>query len=180
MAGCAAFALAAEKALQGHESEAARARENAEKALREALVLDPEMHEARLRLGKLLLDERRTTEAEPLLAEVDAKATDDRQRYLARLFLGRAADRGGRPGEAMRSYRRALEVWPDSQAAGFGLAHALEKSSGPAASRALVGATLDPPRRRDEQSDPWFLYLIGPPGLANASFQRVWSRTHRS
>ena len=179
MAGCAAIALAAVKAIQGHESEAARARENAEKALREALVLDPEMHEARLRLGTLLLDEQRAMDAEPLLAEVDAKATEDRQRYLARLFLGRAADRGGRPGEAMRSYQRALEVWPDSQAAGFGLAHALEESSGPAAARARVGVTLDPSRWRNERSDPWFLYLTGPPGLADATFRRVWSRTPR-
>jgi tetratricopeptide (TPR) repeat protein len=174
--GCAASGLAVEKALQHHDSDAARARENAEKAFREALALDPGTHEARLRLGKLLLDEQRTIEAEPLLAEVDAKATDDRQRYLARLFRGRAAERGGRSEEAIRSYRRALEAWPDSQAARLALAHALEKSSGPGASRELVAATLDASLRAD-RSDPWFLYFIGPPGLAPAVFKRVWQRT---
>jgi tetratricopeptide (TPR) repeat protein len=175
--GCVGSGLAAEKVLQDHDSDAARAREGAEKAFRDALALDPETHEARLRLGKLLLDEHRTIEAEPLLAEVDAKATDDRQRYLARLFLGRAAERRGRSEEAIRSYRRALEAWPDSQAARLALAHALEKSSGPGASRELVGATLDPSRRPDGPSDPWFLYPIGPPGLAQAAFKRVWDRT---
>jgi hypothetical protein len=26
-------------------------------------------------------------------------------------------------------------------------------------------------------SDPWFLYPVGPPGLAPALFKRVWART---
>jgi len=174
--GCAASGLAVEMALQHRDSDAARARKDAEKALREALALDPATHEARLRLGKLLLDESRTSEAEPLLAEVDAKATDARQRYLARLFRGRAAERGGRLEEAIRSYRRALEAWPGSQAARLALAHAVEHSSGPAASRELVGALLDPSRPRPGPADPWFVYPIGPPGLAQATFNRVWDR----
>jgi tetratricopeptide (TPR) repeat protein len=174
--GGVASGLALEKALQHRDSDASRARKDAEKAFREALALDPETHEARLRLGKLLLDDSRTSEAEPLLAEVDAKATDARQRYLARLFLGRAAERGGRIEEAIRSYRGALEAWPDSQAAGLALAHVVEQSSGPGASRELVGALLDPSRPRAGPSDPWFLYPIGPPGLAQATFNRVWDR----
>jgi len=174
--GCVASGLATEKALQHRDSDATRARESAEKAFRDAVALDPEMHEARLRLAKLLLDENRAIDAEPLLAEVDAKATDGRQRYLACLFLGRAAEHRGRSEEAIRSYRRALEAWPDSQAARLGLAHALEKSSGPGASRELVGALLDPSRRPPGLSDPWFLYPIGPPGLAQAAFERVWDR----
>jgi tetratricopeptide (TPR) repeat protein len=174
--GCVASGLATEKAVQHRDSYAARARKDAEKAFRDALAVDPLTHEARLRLGKLLLDTNRATQAEPLLAEVDAKATDDRQRYLARLFLGRAAERGGRSEDAIRSYRRALEAWPGSQAARLGLAHALEKSSGPGASRELVGALLDTTARPDQPPDPWFLYPIGPPGLAQAAFNRVWDR----
>jgi tetratricopeptide (TPR) repeat protein len=174
--GCVASGLAAEKVVQHRDSDAARARKDAEKAFRDALDLDTLSHEARLRLGKLLLDANRAVEAEPLLAQVDAKATDDRQRYLARLFLGRADERRGRSEEAIRSYRRALEAWPDSQAARLALAHAVEKSSGPGASREVVAAILDPTRRPDGPSDPWFLYPIGPPGLAQAAFNRVWDR----
>jgi tetratricopeptide (TPR) repeat protein len=174
--GCVASGLATEKAVQHRGSDAARARKDAEKAFRDALAVDPLTHEARLRLGKLLLDMDRATEAEPLLAEVDARATTQRQRYLARLFLGRAAERGGRSEDAIRSYRRALEAWPGSQAARLGLAHALEKSSGPGASRELVGALLDTTARPDQPPDPWFLYPIGPPGLAQAAFNRVWDR----
>ena len=174
--GCVASGLATEKAVQHRDSDAARARKDAEKAFRDALAVDPLTHEARLRLGKLLLDTNRATEAEPLLSEVEAKATNDRQRYLARLFLGRAAERGGRSEDAIRWYRRALEAWPDSQAARLGLAHALEKSSGPGAAREVVGALFDPTPRLVALSDPWFLYPIGPPGLAQAAFNRVWDR----
>jgi tetratricopeptide (TPR) repeat protein len=174
--GCVASGLATEKAVQHRESDAARARKDAEKAFRDALAVDPLTHEAGLRLGKLLLDTKRAAEAEPLLAEVEAKATDDRQRYLARLFLGRAAERGGRSDDAIRWYRRALEAWPHSQAARLALAHALEKSSGPGAAREVVGALLDPAIRPVQPSDPWFVYLIGPPGLAQAAFNRVWER----
>jgi tetratricopeptide (TPR) repeat protein len=172
--GCVASGLATEKALNHRDAEAARARKDAEMAFRDAVTLDPLTHEARLRLGKLLLDTNREAEAEPLLAEVDAKATTERQRYLARLFLGRAAERGGRSEEAIRSYRRALEARPDSQAARLALAQALEKSSGPGAASEVVGALLDGTRSA-EPSDPWFLYHIGPPGLAQAAFDRVWN-----
>jgi tetratricopeptide (TPR) repeat protein len=175
--GCVASALAVEKGLQHEAADAVRARETAEKAFRESLALAPGTHEAQLRLAKLLLDENGTLEAEPLLAEVDAKATDDRQRYLARLFLGRAAERRGASEEAIRFYRRARDAWPDSQAARLGLAHALEQSSGPSAARDLVGALLDPSRPRDGPPDPWFLYPIGPPGVAPATYERIRDRT---
>jgi len=165
-----------ERALQHRDGDASRARRDAEAAFREALALAPETLEARLRLGKLLLDGPRTAEAEPLLAAAEAAATDDRQRYLARLFLGRARERLGRSDDAIRSYRRALEAWPDNQAARLALAHALEKSSGPGASRELVDAVLDPTRRSNLRPDPWFLYPSGPPGVAQAAFNRVFER----
>jgi len=175
--GCAASAQDWVKSLEHQDDVAAQARATAENAWRETLTLAPGTHEARLRLGKLLLDEQRTGEAEPLLAEVDVATTDQRQRYLARLFLGRAADRRGQPGEAVRSYNRALEAWPQSQAARLGLAHALEKAFGAGASRPVIGEALDPSRPRDGPSDPWFVYHIGPPGLARAAFDRVWNGT---
>jgi tetratricopeptide (TPR) repeat protein len=176
IAGCVNASLAEEFALRRRESDAQRAREAAEKALRDALALDPGLREARLRLGKLLLDVRRAVEAESLLAEVDERGADDRLRYLARLFLGRVAERLGRPEEALRLYGRALEAWPDSQAARLALAHALERSSGPAAPLVLVGATLDASRRPDRAEDPWWLYLSGPLELTRATLERVWAR----
>ena len=80
------------------------------------------------------------------------------------------------PEEALRLYGRALEAWPDSQAARLALAHALERSSGPAAPLVLVGATLGASRRSDRADDPWWLYLFGPVELTRAALERVWAR----
>jgi tetratricopeptide (TPR) repeat protein len=174
--GCVAESLAEEMLLQHLASEAGPLRDQADRALRDALALDPGLHEARLRLGRLLLVRGRLIEAEPVLDEVEAHAGDNRQRYLARLFLGRLADRGGHPDEAARAYARALLGWPDSQAARLALAWSLERSSGPTAARPLISASLAASRRLDRAADPWWLYPFGPPGLAAAALDRVWKR----
>ena len=175
--GCVAESLAEQERLRHRESEAAAARDEAEGALRDALALDGGLLEARLHLGKLHLERGRLIEAEPLLHEVAASSGDDRRRYLARLFLGRLAERRGRLDEAAGFYLLALEAWPDSQAARFGLGHAVEKSSGPAAALPLVEASLAASQRRDRAADPWWIYLFGPPGVAKDALDRVWKET---
>jgi tetratricopeptide (TPR) repeat protein len=176
VSGCVAEAFADEQLLRHRESEATQLRNEVGLALRDALALDPTLHEARLRLGRLHLDGGRPIEAESLLEEVERQSGDDRQRYLARLFLGRLAERRGRLDEAAGFYRRALEAWPDSQAARLALGHAVERSSGPAAARPLVTASLAASQRLDRVADPWWLYPFGPPGLAKAALDRVWTR----
>lgn len=174
VSGCAAEVLAAEQILRHRDSEAAALREKAEGALRDALALDGGLLEARLHLGKLLLDRARLVEAEPVLHEVAAGSGDDRQRYLGRLFLGRLAERRERLDEAAGFYLQALEAWRDGQAARLGLGHAVEKTSGPAAALPLVAASLAASRRLDRAADPWWLYYFGPPGVAKAARDRVW------
>ncbi len=118
----------------------------------------------------------RLVEAEPALEDVERRSGDDRQRYLARLFLGRLAERRGRHDEAARLYARALEGWPDSQAARLALAHVLERSTGPAAALPLVAASLAASQRLDRATDPWWLYPFGPPGLAEAALDAIWTK----
>ena len=172
--GCVAESLAEEKLLRHRESEASPLRDQAVGAFRDALALEPGLHEALLRLGRLLLVGGRLIEAEPLLEDVDRRSEDKRQRYLARLFLGRLAERRDRHGDAVLFYARALASWPDSQAARLALAHVLERESGPAAARPLVAATLSAARRLDRATDPWWLYPFGPPRLAGAALDRLW------
>jgi tetratricopeptide (TPR) repeat protein len=174
--GCVAEGIAEEALLQHRGSEVARWREKAERALRDVLALDHGLQEARLHLGKMHLDSGRLIEAEPLLAEVEARSGDARQRYLARLFLGRLAERRGRPDEATTFYRGALVAWPDSQVARLALGHALERRSGPQASRPLVAASLAASQRPDRTADPWWQYPFAPPGLAKAALDRLWGR----
>jgi tetratricopeptide (TPR) repeat protein len=173
---CVAESLADEELLRHRESAAEDRRDQAEGALADALALDQGLLEARLHLGKLLLDRGRLVEAEPRLQEVETHSRDDRQRYLARLFLGRLADRSGRLDEAAGFYGRAIEAWPDSQAARLALGHALESTSRPAAALPLVAASLAASRRLDRAADPWWLYRFGPPGVATAALERVWTK----
>jgi len=176
VSGCVAESLAEEQLIRHRESEGTRWRDEAERALRDALALDGGLLEARLHLGKLLLDGGRLTEALPLLEDVEAATGDDRQRYLARLFLGRLAEGCGRYDEAAAFYGRALEAWPDTQAARLAFGHCLERSFGPAAARPLVAASLAASQRLDRVADPWWLYPFGPPGLAKAALDRVWTK----
>jgi tetratricopeptide (TPR) repeat protein len=172
--GCVAESLAQEELLRHRESEAARLRDEADRALRDAVALDPDADEARLHLGRLLLVRGRLVEAEPVLEQVERRSGDDRQRYLARLFLGRVVEQRGRQDEAAGFYRRALEAWPDSQAARLGLSHALEIAAGPGAARPLIAASLAESQRPDRAPDPWWLYPFGPPGVAKAALDRLW------
>ncbi len=174
--GCVAEGLAEEQLLRQRGSEAAAWRDQAAVALLDALALDEGLLEARLRLGRLLIVQGRSIEAESIIDEVEAHARDDRLRYLARLFLGRLAERQGRHDEAARAYTRALEAWPDSQAARLALGRAVERSSGPAAALPLVAASLAASRRLDRAADPWWFYRFGPPGLAKAALDRVWTK----
>lgn len=172
--GCVAESLAEERSVRQRASEADRLHEEAGHAMLDALALDPGLHEARLRLGRLLLVKGALIEAEAPLEAVERSSADPRQRYLSRLFLGRVAERRRRADEAARLYARAIELWPDSQAARLALAHALETQYGPAAAPPVVGASLSASRRPDRAADPWWLYLFGPPGLAEAALARVW------
>jgi tetratricopeptide (TPR) repeat protein len=93
----------------------------------------------------------------------------------ARLRLGRLlAERRGRHDEAARAYTRALEGWPDS--ARLALGHAVEKPSVPRPPCRWSAASLARPQRLDRAAGPWWLYLFGPPGLAKAALDRVWTK----
>jgi tetratricopeptide (TPR) repeat protein len=175
--GCVRESLAHEEGLQGHEERARRLREDAEASFRGTLAADPTATEARLRLGRVLIDEGRPREAEPMLWEAVEGATDRGQLYLALLLLGRALERLDETSDAATLYCRALETWPDSQAARLALARCLESSAGPSAARALVMASLLDSRDPAREPDPWWSYPFGPRGLAQATLERLWQVT---
>jgi tetratricopeptide (TPR) repeat protein len=138
--------------------EAARGR--AVKCYRRALELDPSFHEARLRLGHVLLEQARAREASGVLEKVFAEGSERRQRYLAALFLGGAYERELVPDRAITWYRAALAIEPSAQAARVALASALEREG----DLRSVQETLLPfawRRRYDSAPDPWAEYPLG-------------------
>jgi Tfp pilus assembly protein PilF len=184
--GAVAEGLGEEEWMRGNDAAASRWREEAALALAQSVTLaagvirDPLLaqpasrgSEARLRLGRVALEKGWLPEARRCLEEAEARAADDRVRHLALLLLGRVAERQQQTDEALAFYARALEAWPSSQAAALLWAHCLERSSGPAAALPLVAKALDRTARSAREGEPWRSYLFGPPGLAEAAFERV-------
>lgn len=179
LSACVKESLALKEKVRTQDAAARRLREGAEAMFREALAADPDQAEALVRLGHVRLDQGRPQEAEPVLLQAVERARDDRQRYLALLLLGRAADLQEKPAEGAAFYRRALEAWPESQAARLGLARSLESSGGPSAAHPFVMASLVDSTKMAREPDPWWSYPFGPRGLAKAALERLWQATLR-
>jgi tetratricopeptide (TPR) repeat protein len=131
----------------------------AEARYRRALKLDPELDEARLRLGRVRLLEGRTHEALRDLEQVAAEARDVRQRYLARLFEGRARESLGDLAGAAAAYREATAHSPEGQTGILALGRALDRLGDAAgAQEALERASA-----AQGPQDPWWDYQSGQP-----------------
>jgi tetratricopeptide (TPR) repeat protein len=134
--------------------------EVAEGEHRKALALDPASLEARLRLGRVLLDVARPKTAVEILAPLLESSRDVWVLYLAHLFTGRAYEALGRPVDAIGHYTVAVALRPDLQTPRTALSHAL-RSSGD--HRAAVQAAREVHAlNRPARDDPWWQYPYGP------------------
>jgi tetratricopeptide (TPR) repeat protein len=104
----------------------------AERRFREALARDPEVPEARVDLGSLLLGRGRAAEAREVLEKAAARSPGD---FATRFALGRARAATGDAAGAARELQAALEVRPRDPAALVELAAARLALGDPAASR---------------------------------------------
>lgn len=173
---CVKESLAFHETARANDGKARDHRREAEALFRQALALSPDLAEARLRLGGVLLAEARPREAEPLLQQGVEEAQDPHHRYLALLFLARAAELQEQTEAGAGFYRRALETRPDSQASRLGLARCLELSGRPPLARELVGQSLLDSTKAGRERDPWWSYSFGPPGLAKTLADRLWQQ----
>ncbi len=131
----------------------------AESHYRQALAGDPVLEEARLHLGRVLMESGRAGEAQALLQGLTATSRSSGVLYLAQLFLGRIHQDAGRLDEAARSYRQAVALDPRSQAANLALGQALEAlgladEAAEAWRRAASGSERNAP-------DAWWYYAFG-------------------
>jgi tetratricopeptide (TPR) repeat protein len=133
--------------------------EQALAAYRQALVLDPSLAEAHLRLGHVLLLTGKSDEADASFARASAETGDRRWRYLADMLRADAADARGDRAAARQRYQAALAAWPDAQGPVLALSR-LEAADGdwPAAQARL---TTFAPRAGGRAEDPWWAYGFG-------------------
>ena len=131
----------------------------AERAYRHALAVQPDLVEARLRLGRVLTLRGDTGGAVRLLAEIDERAERE-YRYLARMFEGDAFERMGNDAEAERRYLAATALLPEAQSAHLGLAQVRHKRGARAEAAESVRATTQT-KTVPDTSEPWFRYSSG-------------------
>jgi len=134
------------------------------------------MHEAALRLGRVLWRLERLAEARVPLQSVIDGSKDPALQYLARLFLGRVKEDSGDVAGAIDDYRAALAIDPSSQAAGVALAQALVVSGDDVEGRGVLGRAVEQAPRL-QQRDAFMSYHLGRAGEAEAMMETLRSET---
>lgn len=131
----------------------------AEALLRTALSADPAFVAASLRLGRVLTRLEQYDEALTHL-ETAGRADDRATAYYGHLFAGDAAQALGRLDDARRHYERAIEMYPESQAARLALGSVLRTTGDRAAALTTIETMLRTPARGPDD-DPWWEYYDG-------------------
>lgn len=132
---------------------------DAQSAYERALAADPDLDEARLRLGQVLSERGRHAAALAALSSVLQRATSQRLVYLARLFSGRACEHLGRFADAVAHYRAAAASCPACQAPLVALSHAAMKSGDAVEAGASASAVATMPS--SDVIDPLWEYYSG-------------------
>jgi tetratricopeptide (TPR) repeat protein len=127
----------------------------ARRSLERAIGVAPALDEARLRLGRVLWRLGKGDAARAALETVIAGNPEAATLHLARLFLARVHQDAGRDDDALREYRAALALQPESQAAAIGLADALQIAGLADDARTTVEGTLAEAGRRREAQAFW-------------------------
>ena len=133
--------------------------QDAESAYRRALAGQPDLVEARVRLGRVLTLRGAIDESIRVLGAIGT-GEDAESRYLARLFEGEALERSGNVAEAEQRYFAAFAAVPRAQSARLALARLRHLNGQRAEAAATVRATADD-RGAAEDTDPWFWYTRG-------------------
>ncbi len=123
----------------------------------EAVAADPGLHEARLRLGRVLWRLNRPEPARACFEEVLSKSDDKVLLYLAHLFLGRIHEDQNRLANAEKEYQAALVIRPLSEAASMAVSHTRLLMGDPEGAREVLGSGLDRVGLRAE-IDPYKVY----------------------
>jgi tetratricopeptide (TPR) repeat protein len=136
--------------------------EEAEKYFRQAAGLAPDLVEARLRLGRVLMRrgdlDGATRELRAALEHtVHDQVRYDQVRYLAWMFLGLLEVDRGNLESAEKSYLEALRLFPRAQAVKVAMSELAYLKGRHADAAAQVVSMLESFVRED----PWWLYLLG-------------------
>jgi tetratricopeptide (TPR) repeat protein len=125
--------------------------------LEQAVALEPELMEARLRLGRLLYRRGDFDRAAKELEAARQLAWLDELRYLALVFRGMVEAARGSYDQADSSYTDALRLLPTGQTAAIAKAETAYLRGRVGEAAATMQATL----QQMKKEDPWWNYMTG-------------------
>ena len=144
---------------QTNDAELFRAWAGAASQFVEALDWDPGLRAAALHLGRVRMLQGNFAEAERQF-HAAVEADDPRVSYLARLYLGSIAERGGRLEAALEQYSSALRFYPGGQSAVVAMAQVLSRHGRQLEARDLLSRLI--PSARGLVVEPLWTYLPQP------------------
>jgi tetratricopeptide (TPR) repeat protein len=131
----------------------------AEQLYKRALDRNPELVEARIRLGRVLGLRGRHDEAIEQLKQ-GLTTSEPLLQYYANLFLGGEFEALGNGTEARQSYERAAAIEPLAQSPLFGLSRLADQAGDRAAAREVIARVLELSPNDYERTDPWWVYEV--------------------
>jgi len=156
------------------ESESAALRD-AETFLRRALMLDPAMTEARIRLGHVLLARGRPQDAAETLRAADTANEPTELQYFHAMFLGQAEESLGRVEQARESYTRASTLFPRAQSPYLALGALATRRGERATALKETQRLFDLPAAAVEIDEPWWSYRVMQARNADALLAALFS-----
>jgi tetratricopeptide (TPR) repeat protein len=131
----------------------------AERFLRRALTQDPDLAEARVRLGRVLVLRGRHQDAADTLRQVGTDAGDGLMRYYGMLLLGAAEEGVGNHEGAAASYAMAAAQYPAAQSPLLALSALAWRRGERDAALTQIQRVFDLPAGA-EREDPWWTYHV--------------------
>lgn len=131
----------------------------AEQLYKRALERNPQLIEARVRLGRVLGARGRHEEAVAQLRQ-SVVIEEPILQFYVHLFLGSEFEALGNGMEARQSYERAAVLAPTAQSPLLGLSRLADQAGDRAAAREFVARMLGLPLFEPERSDPWWVYEV--------------------
>jgi tetratricopeptide (TPR) repeat protein len=133
----------------------------AEAFFRRALAQQPDLAEARLRLGRVVGQQGRHMDAAGELRQALELIEDDALRYYGELFLGAEEEALGRFPEARAAYEQAAALYPSAQSPLVALSELARRRGDRAGSLAAIQKVFVRPEAPDGgRDDPWWDYHI--------------------
>jgi tetratricopeptide (TPR) repeat protein len=148
----------------------------AEDALREALAVQPDAPEARLRFGRVIALRGRSAEAiHELRRALELLPADESTlHYYGELFVGGAEEDAGHYDESRAAFERAATLYPNAQSPYLGLSELARRRGDRRSALDAMKKVFELPPLETDRLDPWWGYHVFQARDTDQLLDRLW------